>query len=320
MRRAGSQAIPSSTVRRAALAAAGLLALGGAAHGQLVPPTPEKTPAPEPYTPPPAAQTPPTPPARPEPVVEAPLPSLVKRGSDGKVIRLDVLPEQAALEAMGFDEATRRRVDAGIAEYRADMDKRVIDNVGLVVQLIHQRETVDRFSTLDELQKLTFGVGPLAPGSLLERLQRSGAINPRQKRRTDQVVLEYTRAVTAEVNAEAGEGNLEKIVALGGRRVFMETSAEAVRSLERQLTRAEPNMEQIIAGLSLTPAQKSQADMLLAGTRGAMPEDRRVHVRRTNLRALFMEVLNDQQRASLLKAASPELVLPKAQPTPTGGG
>lgn len=312
--------------RTAAGLAAGVsaLAIAASAGAQLVPPTPPRTPATEPYTPPPAAVAP-TPPVRPEP--EAPLPSLVQKGPDGKVVRLDVLTEQAALEAMTFDAPTRTRIEAGIAEYRADMDRRVIENTGLVVELIRQRDTIENYATLEELQRMTQGIGVLRPGSLLERLQRSGAINPRQKRRAEQVVQEYTRAVTAEVNAEAGEGDFEKIVALGGRRIFMEMSAEAVRSLDRQLAKIEPNMETIVSGLSLTPAQKRQADMLLGPAgRQDLPEDRRLIIRRTNLRALFVEVLDDAQRSSLLKAVAPDLGVSKpdapAPPTeaPKGGG
>jgi len=310
---------------RAGVAGLSMLAVVAAASGQLVPPTPAKTPPTEPYTPPAAAPAAPTPPSRPEPEVDAPLPTLVKKGPDGKVVRLDVHVEQAAVEAMTFDEATRKRIDAGLADYRSDMDRRVIENPALIVQLIHQRDAINNHSSLEELQKMTQGIGALRPGSLLERLQRSGAINPRQKRRAEQVVQEYTRAVTAEVNAEAGNGNFDQIVALGGRRIFLEMSGEAVRSLDRQLAKAEPTMELIVSGLSLSTVQKNQAAMLLgpAGREG-IPEDRRKHIRRTNLRALFIDVLNDEQRTSLLKATSPELVMPKAEAPktepPKGGG
>lgn len=303
-----------------ALGAMGGVGTTGVASGQLVPPAPAKTPK-ETYTPPPAAPAAPSPPARPDPEVETPLPSIVKKGPDGKVIRLNMLPEQAALDAMPFDEAGRKRIAAGVAEYQADMDRRVIENPGLIVQLVRQRDTIANYSTLQDLQQLTAGIGPLRPGSLLERLQRNGAINARQKHRADQVKDEYNKAITAEVNAEAGEGDFQKTMTLGGRRVFMEMSAEAVRSLDRQLARAEPNMEQIVSGLSMSEVQKNQASMLLsAGRDPRLPEDKRLIVRRTNLKALFMEVLNDEQRAQLLKAASPELVLPKpAEPTKSGG-
>ncbi len=299
--------------------AAGLLANASAALAQLVPPAPAKTPPTE-YTPPAPPPPAPTPPVRPEPEVEAPLPSLVKRGPDAKVVRLNVMAEQAAVELMPFDESARKRIALGIAEYQADMDKRVIENPALMVQLIRQRDTINNFSTLDDLQKMTQGIGVLRPGSLLEKLQRDGAINPRQKRRADQVVQEYTRAVTAEVNAEAGEGNIDKMVTVGGRRIFMEMSAEAVRSLDRQLAKVEPNMEVIISGLNLSQVQKNQAAMLL-GPAGRMdlPEDRRLHVRRTNLRAIWIEVLSDEQRASVLKAVAPDLGAPKTEPPKSGG-
>jgi hypothetical protein len=300
--------------------AVAVLMTAGAVNAQLLPPVPPKSPPTEPYTPPPVAPPSTNPPARPEPEAETPLPSLVTKGPDGKIVRLNVLPEEAAVRAVTFDDATRARIDAGIAEYRADMDRRVTENPALVVQLIHERETIDTVSSVEELQKIIRGIGVLAPGSLLERLQHAGALNPRQRHRVDQVAQEYTHAVTAEVNADAGPADLTKMMVLGGRRAFIEMSAEAVRSLERQLAKIEPNEERILSGLSLGPAQKSQVDMLLVAPRERVPEERRTLIRRTNLRAIFVDVLNDEQRTQLLKAGSPELWVPKADGAPAKSG
>ena len=59
-----------------------------------------------------------------------------------------------------------------------------------------------------------------------------------------------------------------------------------LRTGEPKVLQAEPNMEQIVSGLSLSPVQKSQADMLLSAGRQPMPEERRLLVRRTNFAAL----------------------------------
>lgn len=300
------------------IAAALLLALPIAAAAQIVPPAPppsEKTP---PYEAPAPALPPPTPApvhaAPPEP--EAPLPSLVKADDKGKFVPLEIGVEEAAILAFAFDEQTRANIDKAIAEHHTEMDRRVIENIGLVLSVRKSGETIAGVDDLHQVATLATSLRPIRPASLLDRLMTANAITARHRARADLVIKAYNDAATAAVTKEAGE-DFKLLISLSYRRSFHELSGEAVRSLDRLIGAAAPRMEDLVAGLELSETQLAAATKRLDALKidpatGPAKDSHRLQM----FRSLCFDVLTPEQVGAMLRNANPRLF---KEPAPGSG-
>src|SRR5436853_2085458 len=70
--------------------------------------------------------------------------TLVQRDFSGKIKRLEVPPEEAALERLNLDQPTREKIQSVLAARAQVLDKIVVDNIDLVVRFANARQAGDK--------------------------------------------------------------------------------------------------------------------------------------------------------------------------------
>ncbi|MBC7834218.1 MAG: hypothetical protein H7Y88_03845 [Phycisphaerales bacterium] len=281
-------------------------------RAQIVGPVPATAKPKSVYTPlaPPPAPAPP--PARPAPEPEGPLPSIVELDKEGRLAPLRMNVQEAAILALKLDEETQGKVDEVIRAHHADMDRRVIEHLPLVLALRGQLDSLEQVTDFKQFETVTRSMGPIKASSLLERLVREQAITARQKRRADAVVSEYEKALNEDLSRELGEGNTAALLPATGRRILKNIAADAMRSLDGMIERASPRSRELLEGAGLTSGQKAGAQPLMS----ARTDDARV--RAEEFAQVFYTVLTPVQAQGVLRAAFPELAKPEPAAVPEG--
>lgn len=287
------------------------------AMAQLVPPAPPKTPPTPEYTPPPPPPKPPTPVApqvrTPEAAPAAPeeaLPTLVERDENGKVVALKMPVEEAAVRALKLDEETMKRVEASLKARRDDLDRLVVENIGMLVEFRKFADTVREESSLEAIQVEAKKAQPFNTFiKVLDRLARDSAIDPQTRSRAARIAREYQSASDAELMKGFEHSNTQQVILLGFKRFLGQAMSEAFASMDRQLAQAAPKMESLLEGLNLSGEMKVGAATRTRGLPKAGTEAGD-GARLEALRSIFNDVLGDEQRAALLRGARPDLFAP----------
>ncbi|HYE02511.1 MAG TPA: hypothetical protein VD963_04675 [Phycisphaerales bacterium] len=284
-----------------------------AVSAQMIGPIPPATP-PTPAYQPPAPPTPMAPPPRPAPEPEGPLPSIVSRDQAGALIPISTSPEEAAVLALDLPEEARPKVRSGIEAHHREMERRVIENLALALETRRQLATLAEISDFNRFEQITRSLAPIRAAGLLDRLVREQAISPRQRRRVEAVVDEYRQAVNDDITREVGEGNVQELLPVAGRRMVQELAAEGMRALDRVLGRAAERGPALLDGLDLSDEQRTRARGLLGGAaRGAERASERPS---REVIELFMDVLTPEQGQRALRAANPDLFREEPAPAP----
>lgn len=163
----------------------------GESLGQLVPPVPARTPATPEFVPPPAPPPPPAMDDRPPP---APLPSIIERDLEGKIIELENSPEETALMALDLTDEERAAVVKEIETFRGEVDRVLAKNLVAYLELERAMAALKPDSGLDALASMTAGARVFADQKLLKHLEKSGAVSQRQTVRAKRVADAYTQA------------------------------------------------------------------------------------------------------------------------------
>jgi hypothetical protein len=189
-------------------------------------------------------------------------PSLLSRTYDGRLRRLEVAPEVAALDLLELRDDERARVLAILDERAAALDRVVIENIdlltqiegaaegGMVLRLLHLAAQIhNRFTDV---------VGHESVGDQL------ASVLPReQARRLESVAGEYWDAL---LNEECGEdaGRIERYITQ--RRMALEMfGAEIEHSVERVFEDTEDDeFEVVLAQLDMTAEQQQAVDNHIA--------------------------------------------------------
>jgi hypothetical protein len=234
-------------------------------------------------------------------VTEAPAkPTLVERDFAGKLKRLETSPEEAALALLTLDEETRSKTQAVLAERTAILDKIVLDNLDLVIQIHNARQSGSRIDQLVLLGDFVKAMRPLNDrGTLADELLPVLPLAQGADFRA--LVREYNQAATAEIVAEAksrGERLTPRQAAT--RESLIVLGQEVKRSYERQITSKTAEFEAIIAQLNLDPDQDSKIRNLVLDyaqeVKGKPTADQR--------RAVFfkiMALLDSEQQRTLVR-------------------
>lgn len=181
--------------------------------------------------------------------------TLVQRDFSGKVRRLEVPPEEAAIELLTLDEGARARVQRVLDERAAIMDRILADNLDLLVRFQSARERRDRLKLLGEFR---VAMEPLeARGTL--RAELRAELPKSEAGRFDQLVDGYWETVTKEAVAEAKASDpkakagevivRERLQALGN---------EVRRAYDRRITQSVKQLDEFLAKLNLTPEQDAE--------------------------------------------------------------
>jgi hypothetical protein len=227
--------------------------------------------------------------------------SLVERDFSGKLKRLEMPPEEAALGLLRLDEATKAKTDAILAARAEILDRIVTENIDLVVRFAGARQAGDRAEQLKLLEEFSKKLEPLsARGKLIDELK---GVLPRDKAsRLDTLVNDYRRAAADDDVAEArtrGE-QLSRLQA-NLRENLASLGSDVKRSYERTVAAKAADFEQVLAQLSLRPEQESKIRGMVRDfvqeTKGKpTPEQRR------GLFMRIMALLDPDQQQTLVNA------------------
>lgn len=226
--------------------------------------------------------------------------TLIERDFSGKLKRLDSSPEEVALPLLNLDADTKAKTDAILAERAAILDKAVIDNLDLVIQIHNAKESGDKAEKLRLLGELMKHLKPLtARGPLVDEL---AATMPKPQADTfKKLVADYRDAAIAENQADAkarGEKLTQRQATI--RENLVTLGLDIKRSYNRQITARVADFERILAELNLSPEQETKVRNMVVEfaqqTKGRPTAD--------DKRSLFfkiMAVLDSEQQKTLMR-------------------
>lgn len=171
----------------------------------------------------------------------AKLPSIVARTFEGTLERLDIWPEEAAIELLDLSAESRRQINDILAHRAAVIDKVISENLDDLLKLANDGEGGRWFGALTHLrefrQKIDARLDDTRP--LIE--QFSEALPAEQARELTRMVEEYWDAFAAD---EVG-GELER---LGGSvRATLAKKADGLRIMGEELGRSYQRIEKSAA-------------------------------------------------------------------------
>ena len=182
--------------------------------------------------------------------------TLVEEDFNGKLKRLEVPAEEAALKLLSLDDATRAKTDKIFAERAAILDKGVIENLELIAQIQSAGQSGDKAEALKlfgEFAKKLDGLK--ARGRLVDEVR--DALPEGKQSQFMALVKEYHEAGIKDNMAQAAarQEQLTRREA-AGREVLQAVGREIKRSYDRQIGARNADYEQLLASLDLKPEQE----------------------------------------------------------------
>jgi hypothetical protein len=263
-----------------------------------------------------------TPQPAPQPVLP-PFESMVVRGPDGKIVRIERQLDLLALHRNSLvDDATRERVRPVLREWLMDLDQLVIDNLDFLERIeppdgspgVIERIDLNDASTVQPVAQMMNQL--IAAGPLTAHLQSRGVLTREQADLNQRIISDYLQQVMNEVLAanqvpaargdqpqNQEERNLQ--VNTVSRHLYALSARDAISSYYRQLQSAAPYAEQIAAATEMTSEQREKIAPLVGTARSAQTEIQR----RQGVRRIMNELSFDQRREFLQRAKEvvPEL-------------
>lgn len=299
------------------------VAIGPAAVAQLVPPAPPKLPSTPEYTPPPPVAPPvpiraPDGKAAPQPTEpEKALASLIERDEKGKIKPLAFPVDEAAVRALELNDDAKAKIATSLAARRDDLDLQVIDKLE---DLLAVRKAIGEANEQTGVEVITETAKKTAAfrnNSLIDRLQRDGAITMMQKTQATKIAREYKSAVREESIKDAGgSSNFQAMMLIGFRLTVDDLCGEAFKELDRMIIAAAPDAENLVKGMNLPashPANRKVADAKRPAPAGKTQAEHQQGV----LRGMFFDDFDLAQKQAFLRAANPGLVAkPKSTDKP----
>jgi hypothetical protein len=189
--------------------------------------------------------------------------SLVHVGYDGAIERPDVPVEEAALELLDLDEATRARVEDILAARAAILDKAVIENIDLLVQLRSAKSAGDKAQEVSLLGRFARELAPLrARGTLREEI--GAALDETNLATFEALIDEYDEAIVAEARESAKQrGETFQVRRFARAERLKDLGREIRRSYERQIGSRREDFERLLAALDLTPEHEAKVRQIV---------------------------------------------------------
>jgi hypothetical protein len=266
--------------------------------------------------------------ANPQAAQQAALPpfeSMVVRGPDGKVKRIEAQLDLLALHRnVLVDDATRERIRPVLHEWIADLDQLVIDNLDFLERVLPPDGSTGVIDQIDLNNAAT--VQPvaqmmnqlIAAGPLTAHLQSKGVLTREQSDLNQRIISDYLQQVMNEVLAAnqvpAAQGaqpqNQEernRQVNTVSRHLYALSARDAISSYYRQMESAAPHAEQIVAATELGSEVAQKVRPLVAEAKSAQTDLER----RRSVRMILNELTFDQRREFLQRAKE---IVPERDP------
>jgi hypothetical protein len=184
-------------------------------------------------------------------------PTLVEKDFNGRLKRLEMSAEEAALKLLTIDDATKAKIDVILGQRAAIMDKALIENIDLVVQMHNAGQSGDKAEALRLLQEFGKKLEPLkARGKLMDEV--SDVLPDSQRPQFVALVKEYREAAVRDTIEQArSRGEEMTLKQAAGKELVQAIGQEIKRSYERQILSKTADYEKLLASLDLKPEQES---------------------------------------------------------------
>ena len=189
--------------------------------------------------------------------------SLVKRGFNGRVERLETSPEEAALAVLVLSENEKKLTCQVLSERAAIIDQAVASNIPLLLKLQGFRDA-DRSERLALLREWSEALRPLrAHGSLADEL--AACLSPANAASMKTLAKEYNEALLEE--ASRSPGNAAGKIGSGPRSTRAQALAaerllglglELKRSYDRIVAARAARLDETIKLIEATPEQEER--------------------------------------------------------------
>lgn len=225
--------------------------------------------------------------------------TLVERNFDGKLRRLEISAEEAALEHLTLSDDEKKLTAAILIERAAILDGVVGKNTDLLIRLQGLRES----RTPDGVAALRQMAAKLEPLRKRGRLRDeiASVLEIENQKRFITMVDEYHAAVIADTLAELRKDKPDATIAEAtGRERLLSLGHEIRRSYERTLAEKTGKLEEIITLLKLDEAQEAKV-RALALEFGQQSMGRPTQAQIMRLVGDISRELNTEQRATFVR-------------------
>lgn len=229
--------------------------------------------------------------------------SLVERDFDGKLRRLEISPEEAAIPLLKLDEMTKAKVDEVIAARSLLLDVFVRDNLDLLLRF----STASASNNTQEqgmLLRETFEKAePIRKHGRLQETV-SAVLPPEQKKMFVDLVQGYRTALAHEEMAAGKPGKDGKKPDRAGAMLkigFEQFGQDVKRAYERVIAEGQGKLEEFIKQLEMSDSQEEKVRKLTSNFAQAHISTPATQKEKTMFFLDISAALDPSQRAKLLK-------------------
>lgn len=227
-------------------------------------------------------------------------PSLVRVDYEGRVRRLEVPPEEAALELLGLDAGTLAAARRVLSERAAVLDRIVLENLELFPQFAAAEQAGDRLGQLRLFMEFVRITEPLRQRGMLDEELRT-VLPEGVRARFERLVSDYWRAAAAErVQRAKAEGATVR----AGEAMRQERFDALGRELERSYARLSASesffVEYLLRGLDLSEHQEKRIRAII-GEYDARAMRGATEAEQAEAFLGVIALLNEKQRAAFLE-------------------
>ena len=229
--------------------------------------------------------------------------SLVERDFDGKVRRLEISPEEAAIGLMNLDETTKAKVDEAITARSLLLDVFVRDNLDLLLRFSTASASNDTQEQGMLLRETYEKAQPIRQhGSLQETI--GVVLSLEQKKSFVGLVQEYRTALADEEIATGKPGKNGKKPDRAGTMLkigFEQFGQDVKRAYERVIAEGRGKLEEFIKQLDMSQVQEERVRKLTLNFAQAHINTPATQKEKTMFFLDISAALEPSQRAKLLK-------------------
>lgn len=254
--------------------------------------------------------------AQPEPAADAPAPlltgpavepaasapTLVRLNYEGRIERVaDAQPEEAALELVDLDDASRARIDARLEERARLIDAAVVEHYQTLLELYTAFGAGDQAEVIRLYLEFISHLQPIFEGGGLPRQLGSEMPQP-VRREYARLLTEYYAAVAADIleHPEDQQGNppVSRADALRNYKIGL-LMEEVGRSFNRIIEQKVDEFEELLSALRVSPEREGELRAMverLAPEIGLNPTE----AQKREVFMQIMELLEPDERQRLL--------------------
>lgn len=191
----------------------------------------------------------------PDPDADRKAPTLIERDAEGKVKRLEITPEEVALDKLRLTAMERRRANEIVDRRRLGLDRVVIANVPLIIRLHNAAEAGDRPELKSAFQEF-IRLFEAEVGQEKAKDQIAQVLSPEHATQFLALIDSYWKAIAEEALADAKENGSKPTEAIGAE-IAKAIGKEIKRSYERQVQYRAEDLDHFLDVVDATPEQEN---------------------------------------------------------------